>query len=37
MRWLALLPLALRLRAGYRGYLDCALEPRTQALGYQLR
>ncbi len=23
------------LRAGYRGYLDCALEPRTQALGHK--
>ena len=26
-----------RLRAGYRGYLDCALEPRTQALGHKSR
>ncbi len=24
-----------RLRAGYRGFLDCALEPRTQALGHR--
>lgn len=24
-----------RLRAEYRGYLDCALEPRTQALGHK--
>lgn len=30
-----ILEVGKKLRAGYRGYLDCALEPPTQALGHK--